>query len=157
MARDAEEAAFFASRLPDALVQEHCSGEELTLDVLADFESEVVILSGRRRLAVDSGISSKGATCWRGDLLDPVRKVVRALGLVGPVNLQCFVDGTPRFTEINARIAGTAILTQAAGVPYFQGILALCAGGVPEPWLKPAEPMVMYRYWEEFFQPQERG
>lgn len=152
LARTHAEAAFFASYVTDPVVQEHCPGEELTLDVLADLDSEVVILSPRRRLAVDSGISSKGATCWRDDLLPPVRRMVKALGLVGPVNVQCFVDGGARFTEINARIAGTAILTQAAGVPYFQGILDLCEGRAPEPWLKPAEPLVMYRYWEEFFQ-----
>jgi len=152
LARTHAEAAFFASYVADPVVQEHCPGEELTLDVLADLDSEVVILSPRRRLAVDSGISSKGATCWRDDLLPPVRRMVKALGLVGPVNVQCFVDGGPRFTEINARIAGTAILTQAAGVPYFQGILDLCEGRTPEPWLKPAEALVMYRYWEELFQ-----
>ncbi|BDU71225.1 ATP-grasp domain-containing protein [Mesoterricola silvestris] len=152
VARDHAEAAFYAARVPDPIVQEHCAGEELTLDVLADLESELVVLSPRRRLAVDSGISSKGATCWREDLVEPVRRMVKALGLVGPVNVQCFAGETPRFTEINARIAGTAILSQAAGVPYFQGILDLGRGRVPEPWLKPCRPMVMYRYWEESFQ-----
>ncbi len=151
MARDHHEAAFFASRTPGAVVQERCVGEELTLDVLAGMDSEVRILSPRRRLAVDSGISSKGATCWRDDLLEPVRRAVKALGLVGPVNIQCFAGEGLSFTEINARIAGTAILSQAAGVPYFQGILALGEGRIPAAWLKPAAPLVMYRYWEEFF------
>lgn len=151
VARNHAEAAFFASYVHDPVVQEHCPGEELTLDVLADLDSEVVVLSPRRRLAVDSGISSKGATCWREDLLPPVRRMVKALSLVGPLNVQCFVDDAARFTEINARIAGTAILSQAAGVPYFQGILDLCEGRAPARWLKPAGPLVMYRYWEEFF------
>lgn len=160
VARDHREASFFCGYVPEAVVQEHCPGLELTLDVLASPESEVLILSPRKRLAVDSGISSKGATCWRQDLLEPVERIVKALRLVGPVNLQGFfseAEGTFRFTEINARLAGTAILTQAAGVPYFQGILALCRGRAPEPWLRPAQPMVMYRYWEECFRPQEGG
>lgn len=152
LARNHREAEFFAGYVERAVVQERCGGEELTLDVLADLSSEVRILSARRRLAVESGISSKGDTCWRADLLDPVRRMVKALGLVGPLNVQCFVDGSVRFTEINARIAGTAILSQAAGVPYFQGILDLCRGRVPVPWLGPARPLVMYRYWEECFQ-----
>ena len=151
VARDHREAAFFASYVEDALVQEHCPGEEYTIDVLADLESEVRVFSPRRRLAVDSGISSKGATVWREELLPPVRRLTRALGLVGPVNVQCFVDGAPLFTEINARLAGTAILSQAAGVPYFQGILALARGAEPVSWLEPAEATVMFRYWEEVY------
>jgi len=157
VARNHREAEFYSSLVHNAVVQEHCRGEELTLDVLADMEGEVHIFSPRKRLAVESGISSKGATTWRGDLLPPVRTVVKALGLVGPVNIQCFVSDTVLFTEINARIAGTAILTQAAGVPYFQGILDLVEGRAPEPWLKPAEPLIMYRYWEEFYQKPEGG
>jgi carbamoyl-phosphate synthase large subunit len=159
LARNHREATFFASYVERAVVQEHCAGEELTLDVLADLDSEVLILSPRRRLAVDSGISSKGMTCWREELLEPTRRLVRTLGLVGPVNIQCFVADQVRFTEINARMAGTAILSQAAGVPYFQGILDLAAGLPPEPWLKPATPMVMYRYWEECYRtpPDEVG
>ena len=157
VARDHREAAFFVAGAERAVVQEHCPGEELTLDVLADLDSQVRILSARRRLAVESGISSKGATCWREELLAPVRRMVGALGLVGPLNVQCFVAATTLFTEINARIAGTAILTQAAGVPYFQGILDLARGRAPEPWLKPAQPLVMYRYWEEAFQKPAEG
>ena len=157
LARNHREATFFAGYVGNAVVQEHCAGEELTLDVLADLDSEVRILSPRRRLAVDSGISSKGATCWREDLLEPTQRMVKALGLVGPLNVQCFVTDTARFTEINARIAGTAILSQAAGVPYFEGILDLAAGQVPATWLKPAETTVMYRYWEEHYRKPGAG
>ena len=153
--RNHREAAFFASYVADAVVQEHCPGDEYTIDVLAEPEGEVRICSPRRRLAVDSGISSRGATEWREELLAPVRRLTRALGLVGPVNIQCFIAEAPRFTEINARLAGTAILSQAAGVPYFQGILGMARGRPVEPWLKPAAPVVMFRYWEELFRPPE--
>ena len=153
--QDHREAAFFASYVADAVVQAFCPGDEYTIDVLADPAGEVRICSPRRRLAVDSGISSRGVTEWRAELLAPVRRVTRALGLVGPINIQCFIADTPQFTEINARLAGTAILSQAAGVPYFQGILGMARGRPAEPWLKPAEPVVMYRYWAELFRPPE--
>jgi carbamoyl-phosphate synthase large subunit len=152
VARTHGEAVFYAALAGAAVVQAFCPGEELTVDVLADWDSEVRILSPRRRLAVESGISSKGATCWYEGLLAPVRRMVKALRLVGPLNVQCFVAEDVRFTEINARIAGTAVLSQAAGVPYFEGILDLAAGRTPRPWLTAAEPLVMYRYWEEFYQ-----
>jgi len=160
LARNHAEAAFFAGYVERAVVQERLEGLEYTIDALATLDSELRILSPRQRLATESGISSKGATHWREDLLAPVRTLVRALDLAGPLNFQCFAqpDGTIAFTEINARLAGTAILSQAAGVPLFQGILDLARGRDPEPWLKPAPALLMYRYWDELFlQPAAPG
>jgi carbamoyl-phosphate synthase large subunit len=151
-ARNPEELSFFSRYVEGAIVQECLEGVEYTVDVLADLRSRVRILSPRKRLATDSGISSKGGTHWRDDLLGPVRTMVEALELVGPLNFQCFCS--PRgvfFTEINARLAGTAILSQAAGVPLFQGILALARGQEPPSWLEPARDLRMLRYWEEVF------
>jgi len=153
LARSHREAAFFCEYVENAVVQQGLEGVEYTLDVLASLESEVRILSPRTRLATESGISSKGATQWRPEFLPPVQAMVKGLAMVGPLNVQCFVgpDGSVAFTEINARLAGTAILSQAAGVPLFQGILALARGEVPEPWLHPCQPLVMFRYWEEVY------
>jgi carbamoyl-phosphate synthase large subunit len=153
VARNHEEALFFSRYVEDAVVQECLEGMEVTLDVLAGLDSEVRILSPRQRLATDSGISSKGATCWREEFLAPVRSMVKGLGLVGPLNIQAFLgpEGEVTFTEINARMAGTVILSQAAGVPFFDGVLELARGGVPPLWLRPGEPLVMYRYWDEVY------
>jgi carbamoyl-phosphate synthase large subunit len=153
LARNHAEAAFFAGYVENAVVQECLQGTEYTLDVLATLDSDLRILSPRQRLATESGISSKGVTHWRDDLVAPVRTLVRALDMAGPLNFQCFAgpDGRVAFTEINARMAGTAILSQAAGVPLFQGILDLARGRDPEPWLKPCAPLAMFRYWDEVF------
>jgi len=153
LARDHAEAAFFARYVERAVVQECLSGVEYTIDALAGFDHELRILSPRQRLATESGVSSKGLTHWLEGLLEPVRTLVRALGMVGPLNFQCFAgpDGAVKFTEINARMAGTAILSQAAGVPLFEGILDLARGREPAPWLKPCPPLLMYRYWDEVF------
>jgi carbamoyl-phosphate synthase large subunit len=157
VARNEREAAFFCTYVENAVVQQALQGVEYTIDVLADPDSEVLILSPRQRLATESGISSKGLTHWVDAFLGPVRAMVKALGLVGPLNVQCFVSeyGEVAYTEINARLAGTAILSQAAGVPLFEGILDLACGRRPAPWLRPCEPMLMFRHWEEtFLQPQ---
>jgi carbamoyl-phosphate synthase large subunit len=153
LARSHAEAAFFCGYLGRAVVQERLEGMEYTIDVLASEASEVLILSARERLATESGVSSRGATRWRQELLAPVATLVRELALVGPVNIQAFVSaaGQLAFTEVNARLAGTAILSQAAGVPLFQGILALARGLRPEPWLKPSPPLAMARFWDEVY------
>jgi len=153
LARNHAEAAFFARYVERAVVQECLDGVEYTIDVLAGLDGDLRILSPRQRLATESGISSKGLTHWREGLLEPVRTLVRALGMAGPLNFQCFVspEGAVAFTDINARLARTAILSQAAGVPLFEGILDLARGRQPEPWLKPCPPLLMYRYWDEVF------
>ena len=153
LARNHREAAFFARYVERAVVQECLEGVEYTIDVLAGLDSGLRVLSPRQRLATESGVSSRGLTHWREGLLEPVRTLVRRLGMVGPLNFQCFAgpDGRVAFTEINARMAGTAILSQAAGVPLFEGILDLALGREPQPWLKPCPPLLMYRYWDELF------
>lgn len=155
LARNHAEAEFFARYVDRAVVQEALAGVEYTLDVLATTDSQVAVFSPRQRLATESGISSKGLTQWRADLLGPVRILVKALGMVGPLNFQCFVGpgGEVAFTEVNARLAGTAILSQAAGVPLFEGILNLARDRTPRPWLQPASPLLMFRYWDEVFCP----
>ncbi len=135
MARDHAEAAFFARYVEDAVVQERLEGVEYTLDVLAGLDSDAAhpvaapaaghriggLVQGRHPLAGGPASTRCGT-------------LVRALGMVGPLNFQCFVgpDGRVAFTEINARMAGTAILSQAAGVPLFEGILDLARGREPE-------------------------
>jgi carbamoyl-phosphate synthase large subunit len=153
LARSHAEAAFFARYVEDAVVQEALAGVEYTLDVLATPDSQVAVFSPRQRLATESGISSKGLTHWREDLLGPVRTLVKALDMVGPLNFQCFVadGGEVAFTEVNARLAGTAILSQAAGVPLFEGILDLARDRTPRAWLQAAPPLLMFRYWDEVF------
>ena len=152
-ARTPAEASFFSGYVENAVVQEALTGVEYTIDVLADLDSEVRILSARKRLATESGISSKGITDWQEGFLAPVQSMVKRLGLIGALNVQGFVspEGQIAFTEINARLAGTAILSQAAGVPLFEGILELARGERPGTWLQACEPLVMFRHWEETF------
>jgi hypothetical protein len=52
-------------------------------------------------------------------------------------------------------MAGTAILSQAAGAPLFQGILDLAWGREPRSWLQPCAPLLMFRYWDEVFRRPE--
>jgi len=88
LARNHAEAAFFARYVERAVVQECLEGVEYTIDALATLDSELRILSPRQRLATESGISSKGITHWREDMLAPVRTLVKALDMAGPLNFQ---------------------------------------------------------------------
>ncbi|HEY3265342.1 MAG TPA: ATP-grasp domain-containing protein [Armatimonadota bacterium] len=152
VARDRDELAFFAGRyVADAVVQPKLAGLEYTIDVLADRSSEPLLVSPRKRLATDSGISSKGATAWHDEMVRWTEVIVRRLKIVGPANIQCFLspNGEVTFTEVNARLAGTAVLTMAAGIPYAEAIIAFIAGAPIRRHVEPVAERVMLRYWEE--------
>jgi carbamoyl-phosphate synthase large subunit len=153
VARNETELAFFSTYVRDAVIQPFIAGTEYTVDVLADADSKLRVVSPRKRLATDSGISSKGITAWHEEMVGHVRLIVERLRIVGPANIQCFVTeaGAIVFSEINARLAGTCILSVAAGVPLLEGVCKLATGDTIEEWLTPVEPKIMLRYWAEAY------
>jgi len=153
VARNASELAFFAHYVCDAVIQPYIAGIEFTVDVLADATSTLKIVSPRKRLATDSGISSKGITAWHDEIVRNVRRIVECLRIVGPANIQCFetAEGELLFSEINARLAGTCILSVAAGVPLLEGVCNMALGAEIAEHLQPVEPKILLRYWDEAY------
>jgi carbamoyl-phosphate synthase large subunit len=144
---------FFSGYVRDAVVQEFMTGRELTVDVLADFASNPLFIRPRYRLKTESGISYKGAVVDHPGIVCWVDKIVRTLGLVGPANIQCFVDESDGiwFTEINARLAGSVALTFEADPAFARALVSMLNGGSPEPTTGPARPLIMLRYWSEVY------
>ncbi len=159
LVHDWDELRFFLQRTPAPVVQDFAPGVEFTIDALAGFDSNLLVISPRRRIATDSGISSKGSCTWNEEIVYWVRKIIQLLPIVGPANIQCFLgdDANLVFTEVNARIAGSCILTEAAGVPFFDGIIALLRGETPLPFLHPAPGHIMLRYWSEVYLTPEQA
>jgi carbamoyl-phosphate synthase large subunit len=126
---------------------------------LADWNSEAVVIAPRRRIAAESGISYKGQLASNSDMVQMVREMVRALKLIGPVNIQCFIDsrGQLLFSEINPRLAGSSILTAAAGIPLYEGIVDMIRGRTPSVCLDSSQDLVMLRYWSELYVSADRA
>jgi carbamoyl-phosphate synthase large subunit len=144
---------FFSGYVRDAIVQEFMTGREMTIDVLADFASNPLFIRPRYRLSTESGISYKGAVVDHPGIIRWVEKIVRTLGLIGPANIQCFVDGNDGvwFTEINARLAGSVALSFEADPSFPCALVKMLNGGSPEPAIGPARPLIMLRYWSEVY------
>jgi carbamoyl-phosphate synthase large subunit len=160
IARDARELEFFSTYVQEPIVQEFMTGREMTVDVLADFVSNPLFIRPRYRLETDSGISYKGAVANHALVVSWAEKIIRNIGLIGPANIQCFVDEKDRisFTEINARLAGSVALTFEADPPFAQALATMLNGGCPEGATAPARPLVMLRYWSEvYLDPTEAG
>lgn len=105
------------------LSQQIVKGDEYTIDILCDFNSNPIYIIPRKRVGIASGASIKGVTVDDSLIISYCKKIVKKLKPVGIINIQCFKDGEEvNFIEINPRIAGGSSLGFAASDNWFKAI-----------------------------------
>jgi carbamoyl-phosphate synthase large subunit len=129
-AADADELAFWLERVPEPVIQERLPGPEITCDVLCLEDGRAASVVARRRIEVRSGEVAKGVTVKASAVVGHCARIAEALQARGPITVQCLLraDGTPAFTEVNARFGGGAPLGFAAGMRSPEWLLAQAAG-----------------------------
>ena len=136
----------------DFILQEYCSGDEYTVDVLVDNNHDLLVSSPRIRLSVKAGQMVKGVTKNVPRLNDFCKLICKEIGAVGPGNIQFFREGERFvFSEYNPRFAaGGLMLTIEAGANIPLMAVKLANGIECHP--KAADPEItMIRYYEEVF------
>jgi carbamoyl-phosphate synthase large subunit len=151
---NADELKYYMGLVEDPIFQEYVKGKEYTIDVLSDFNCNVIGVVPRQRVETKVGISYKGRTVDDPIMIEKAKYIAEKLKNVGHCNMQLFVDDNKRycFFEINPRYSGTLTLTIAAGLnsPYLLSKLAL--GDKVEPMIgKYEKNLLMLRYWEEVY------
>lgn len=134
--------------------QEEIKGEEYTVDVFCDKNSHPVYIVPRKRLRVRDGKSTAGLVVNHHEIIQWVQKICEAAHFLGPINIQCFVNGKGiRFTEVNSRIAGGMALGFAATENWINLIVEhFIDNKTIDP--KPVQyGMRMLRYYAEIFVP----
>lgn len=132
--------------------QEFIEGDEYTVDVLCDRESNVLFVGPRRRIEIKAGQSVKGVTIHNEILEDYVERICTSVGIVGVCNIQFIEkDGTFYFIELNPRYAaGGLMLTVHAGANLPLAALKVALGlPIDKSELKHTPNVTMIRYWEE--------
>jgi carbamoyl-phosphate synthase large subunit len=143
--------------VPNPVVQEVLTGDEITIDALVDLEGRPIHYVPRRRIRTLGGESVQGVTLehdatfetWIERVLD----ISAELGARGPLTLQAFLgpDG-PVLSEINARFGGGFPLALAAGGAYPTWLLDMADGVAVAPRLREYEPgLYMTRHHREIF------
>ncbi|MBN1133886.1 MAG: ATP-grasp domain-containing protein [Methanosarcinaceae archaeon] len=143
---------FFVETIEDPIIQEFLSGQEYTVDLIADEESNVVAAVPRERLEVKDGKAVKCRTIKNDDLFFKVADVVKKIKLSGPANIQ-FIRSNNGFKiiEINPRFASGGLpLTTAAGVNLPLILIKMLLGEKIEDQHF-VENMYMIRYLTEMF------
>jgi carbamoyl-phosphate synthase large subunit len=126
-----EELEFFSNYINNAIVQELIVGDEYTIDVLVDFQGNVVSVIPRLRIETRAGEISKGLTVKNQFLIAAAKYVVESLpGAVGCITVQCFLrpDGEIVFIEINPRFGGGYPLSYQAGADFPGWIMTMMKG-----------------------------
>ncbi|MCR8871006.1 ATP-grasp domain-containing protein [Peribacillus frigoritolerans] len=116
-----KELEFFYEYLNEPVLQELVVGEEYTIDVLTDFNGEVITAVPRLRMETRAGEVSKGMTVRNFLLIKKAKEIVAKLpGAVGCITLQCFLteNNEVKFTEINPRFGGGFPLSLEAGADF---------------------------------------
>jgi carbamoyl-phosphate synthase large subunit len=142
-------------RVPDPIVQSQLAGAEFTCDALVDAGGAVVGTAARWRTETRGGISTKGKTFDNPLVHEVVSLVLKSVGLVGPANVQGFVqaDGSVAVHEVNPRFSGGLPLSLAAGCDLVEEYLRSVIGLPIRPERLVARPGVsMTRYFCEVFE-----
>lgn len=122
----------------DYIVQEKVEGKEYTIDVLCDFEGNVVSAVPRERIEVRSGEVSKSRTVKNDSIISETVRLIKSLNkygkVIGPITVQCFVTKKSEivFLEINPRFGGGVPLTFEAGINYGELLMRFFEGYVHE-------------------------
>lgn len=106
--------------------QELVKGDEYTIDILCDSNSNPIYIIPRIRIDVESGLSVRGVTVYDEEIICYSKKIINELKPTGIINIQCFKnkDGI-KFIEINPRMAGGCSLSFASSDNWFRVIEAL--------------------------------
>ncbi|MBE5926090.1 MAG: ATP-grasp domain-containing protein [Lachnospiraceae bacterium] len=134
------------------IIQEKIEGTEYTVDVLCDFEGNIVSVVPRIRLEVRSGEVAKSRTINDKAVIDKTVELIDKLNkygkVAGPVTVQCFVTEKKEivFIEINPRVGGGVPLTFEAGINYGDFIKKFINGYVHKDGICEFKEIGMLRY-----------
>lgn len=111
-----DELKFFSSYINKPIIQEFIEGEEYTVDAFLDFDSNVITIVPRKRIATRSGEISKGKIVKDREIINDIKKVLQLLKPIGQITIQCMkTDKGIKYIEMNPRFGGGAPMSIKAG------------------------------------------
>ncbi len=113
------------SKEPGMMIQPFITAQEWGVDVYADFQSrEVIQVFPKKKILMRSGETDKAIGVKNKELMELCKEVVSKLGLVGPIDLDCFeTEHGFVVSEINPRFGGGYPLAYNSGANFMDLIL----------------------------------
>ena len=152
--------AYFRTKFPGHILQAFVQGREYTVDCLVD-QGRVLACVPRTRVVVKDGKTMVGRTEEHPGLRAATARLLAALGMNGPCNVQFIEDegGELHVIEVNPRLAAGGLpLSVRAGANIPAMMLRLARGEAVEPVEAYRRGVVMTRYLSSLFLVEtERG
>lgn len=124
-----DELMTYVKIIDEPIIQEYIQGEEYTVDVFLNFESEVLSIVPRLRMATRGGEISKGKIVKDNEIISSVFKLMKTLNPIGHITVQLMktMDGI-KYIEINPRFGGGAPMSIKAGADSCEKLYRLLLG-----------------------------
>jgi carbamoyl-phosphate synthase large subunit len=126
---NASELELYRKVVRSPIIQEFSEGEEYTVDAFLDFQSNVITIVPRLRLATRSGEISKGKIVKDRAIINEVKRLLEILKPIGPITIQCIKTKRGiEFIEINPRFGGGAPMSITSGADSCENLYRLLMG-----------------------------
>lgn len=126
---DRDELDTFQSIVKDAIVQDFIQGDEYTVDVFLDFESNVISIVPRLRIATRSGEISKGRIVKDREIIQDILRLMSILKPIGHITVQLMkTEKGIEYIEINPRFGGGAPMSIQSGADSCEYLYKLLMG-----------------------------
>lgn len=137
----------------DFIIQEYVESQEYTIDLFADFNSNVISVVPRQRVSVWGGESLVTKTVKNMKLINETIRLAETLKLIGHNTIQCFFDGDDiKFIEINPRFGGACSISFEAGANSAEFLIKLLNNEELEPQIGQfKDNLISLRYVEDYF------
>ncbi len=124
-----EELFTYLKLIDNPIVQEYVAGEEYTVDAFLDFDSNLISVVPRVRIATRSGEISKGRIVKDREIIEDVTKLMKVLKPIGHITIQCKkTEKGVEYIEINPRFGGGAPMSIKAGADSCKNLYRLMQG-----------------------------
>lgn len=119
----------YISLIERPIIQDYIEGEEFTVDVFLDFDSNIITIVPRLRIAVRSGEISKGKIIKDREIINDVNRLMNLLKPIGHITVQLMkTDDGIKYIEINPRFGGGAPMSIQSGADSCENIFRLLMG-----------------------------
>ncbi|MCM3693193.1 ATP-grasp domain-containing protein [Neobacillus niacini] len=113
----------------EPIIQDFMEGQEFTVDVFLDFDSTIITIVPRLRLATRSGEISKGKIIRDQEIIEDVTRLMKVLKPIGHITVQLMkTQKGIEYIEINPRFGGGAPMSIQSGADSCENIIRLLLG-----------------------------
>ncbi|GAA0434857.1 ATP-grasp domain-containing protein [Lentibacillus halophilus] len=124
-----EDLNIYKDVIEEPVVQDFMEGKEYTIDAFLDFDSNIITIVPRLRIATRSGEISKGKIVKDREIIDDVIKLMGVLKPIGHITVQLMKTKKGiEYIEINPRFGGGAPMSIKSGADSCENLFRLLMG-----------------------------